>query len=109
MLFGRAVPRSRKPFPIQSVPAPTAMSVGVEPVLKVRTREGSFGSIRETVRSSASSTQTLPAPVAMLRGASPSGTVASGSPVLGSSARAYPPAIAASPPSTGSAPPSRIS
>ena len=36
-LLGRAVPSSRKPFPIQSVPAPTAMSVGVEPVLKVRT------------------------------------------------------------------------
>ncbi len=95
-LSGSAVLPWRTPFPIQIAPAPTARSVGVEPVPNVRTTARSFGSICETVLSSASSTQTLPSPTAMLVGAVPRGMVARSSPVLGSSTPALPPAIVSS-------------
>ena len=108
-LSGSAVLAWRTPFPIQIAPAPAARSVGVEPVLNVRTTARSFGSICETVLSSASSTQTLPSPTAMLVGAVPRGMVARSSPVLGSSTPALPPAIVCSLPSTVSLPPSRTS
>ena len=88
------------PFPIQIAPAPTARSVGVDAVLKVRRTTRSFGSICETVLSSASRTQTLPSPTAMLVGDVPRGMVARSWPVLGSSAPALPPAIVSSLPAT---------
>ncbi len=74
-------------LPIQTPPAPTAMSVGVEEVLKVRTTARVSGSICDTVLSSASSTQTPPSPTLTADGAVPSGTLATTSPETGSSAR----------------------
>ena len=74
-------------LPIQTPPAPTAMSVGVEEVLKVRTTARVSGSISETVLSSASSTQTPPSPTLTEDGAVPSGTFATSSPEAGSSTR----------------------
>ena len=73
------------PLPIQTAPAPAARSVGVEAVLNVLLTPRSPGSIRVTVRSSASSTQTAPSPTAMLEGVVPSGTVVRSLPVSGSS------------------------
>ena len=90
--------RSRNAFPIQSAPAPAARSVGVDEVLKL-SRDRVSGSIAEIVLSSASSTQTAPAPTATLEGAAPSGTVARSLPVCGSSASAPAPLGTSSPPS----------
>jgi len=73
-------------FPIQTPPAPTATSVGVADVLNVRASFRVSASICETVRSSASTTHTLPSPTATAEGALPRGTDATTSPVSGSSA-----------------------
>ncbi len=61
----------RVPVPTQREPLPNARSVGRPPVAKVFTIRRVFWSMREIVRSSAFSTQTLPSPTTTLLGVVP--------------------------------------
>ncbi len=66
------VSRKRRPFATQTEPAPNAMSVGVAPVASVSTRRDD-GTMRRTVRASASTSQRAPSPTASADGVRPAG------------------------------------
>ena len=103
-LSGKSLSPRPGPLPTQTAPAPAAMSVGRDAVLKTRRTSFVSGSICVTVLSSPSRTQTLPSPTATLDGAVPKEIVSRTAPVSGSSAIAPAVSCAASSPASRHAP-----
>ena len=85
---------SRLPLATQTDPAPKAMSVGVAPVARVSTTRED-GTIRSTVRASASTSQRAPSPNASAEGVRPAGMRRTTSPDSASMPTTDPPPIAA--------------